>query len=111
MLVINCLGNYFDSEMSGVDLFVFFIGASLVLSLLSWYYGKIPNKSSIVSLNSESSVFYDLRDVFLQEKSNIKDYHLVNENKSVWVKLVVFVLVLLVATTPLFELFGIQTIY
>ena len=66
-----------------VDLFIFFISALLILGLLSWYYGKMSNKSSVLSLSSESSIFYDLRDVLLQEKSNIKDYHLVNENKSV----------------------------
>lgn len=103
--VINCLGLSYKTGLSGYDLFAFFLGSCVVVSLLIWYYGKISSGQTI-KLNV-SALIYDSKDILLQERT-IESNYLIGESTSIWVKAIIYVLIVLVATTPLFKLFGLQ---
>lgn len=110
MIALNLLGfDPFSNSLSFCDLLCFGLGSFVMISILSWYYNRIP-KSSYSTNDLERSI-YQSKDILLQEYKVQAEYIPAGKTTSVWVKTIVYILVLLVAITPLFELFGMQTIH
>ncbi|WP_064966260.1 hypothetical protein [Tenacibaculum ovolyticum] len=99
----------FSNSLSFFDLLCFGLGSFVLVSILSWCYSRIP-KSSYSTNDLERSI-YQSKDILLQEYKVQAEYIPAGKTTSVWVKTIVYILVLLVAITPLFELFGMQTIH
>ncbi|WP_435261118.1 hypothetical protein [Tenacibaculum sp. nBUS_03] len=107
LLQINCFGGIssFKNELSGYDLFVFTVLSILVLVFLSFYYRKV-SKEHIIKLYVCGST-YDLKEILLQDITSERNY-LQRESTSIWVKAIFYFLIIVVALTTLFTLFGIQ---
>lgn len=111
LLQFNCLGGLPITErgLNDSEFLTFVIVSILMLYSLSFFWKIIP-KRSIKNLHKDNSI-YQSKDILLQEYKVQAEYIPAGKTTSVWVKTIVYILVLLVAITPLFELFGMQTIH
>lgn len=110
MIALNLFGfDPFSNSLSFFDLICFGVGSFVVISILSWYYNRISKSSHLI--NHVEIYIYQSRDSLLQEYKVQGEYVPTRKSTSVWVKTIVYILILLVVTTPLFELFGMQTIH
>lgn len=105
MIGLNLFGNsFFGSHFSWIDLLGFTLFSFSFVMILSWYYGKIKSKR-IDCAEKEVSI-YSSRDILLQEKEGDLELLPLKKTTSIWVKTIVFVLIFLVAVTPLYQLLG-----
>ncbi|WP_028889862.1 hypothetical protein [Tenacibaculum ovolyticum] len=104
-----CFGPCPEPVLSGFDLLIFGLGSFVLVSILSLCYSRIPKNS--YSTNDLERSIYQSKDILLQGYKVQVEYVPTAQTTSVWVKTIVYILVLLVAITPLFELFGMQNIY
>ncbi|WP_425656987.1 hypothetical protein [Tenacibaculum ascidiaceicola] len=105
--IIDCFG-FMNKTPNGFDLFVFGIGAIILISLLSIYYSLIEKKSSSSTyVKLEETPIYQTKDVLLQEKSLGLELMPSKIVTSVWVKAVVFILIFIMAVTPIYEMLGV----
>ena len=83
---------------------LFGIGSVIIVSLLSVYYSLIAKNGSSNSEFKLDTPIYQTKDILLQENS----LELIPLRKvtSVWTKTIIFILIFLVAVTPLFQLLG-----
>jgi len=110
MIALNLFGfDPFSNSLSFFDLLCFGLGSFVLVFILSWCYNRIPKNSH--SINDLERSIYQSKDILLQEYKVQTEYAPTGQTTSIWVKTIVYILVLLVAITPLFELFGIQTIH
>ena len=98
----------YNSSLSGEELLLFaFFTLSIVL-LLSIYYQKISNKYHKSIVSKESEPIYTYKNVLLQEiSSNTKSIPMVAKT-SMTLRVIAFVLIILVVTTPLYQLFNVN---
>lgn len=105
MIGLNLFGNsFFGSHFSWIDLLGFTLFAVSFVMILSWYYGKIKSKN--IDFTEKEISIYSSRDVLLQEKERGLELLPSEKTTSIWVKTIVFVLIFLVAVTPLYQLLG-----
>ncbi len=113
MIYLNFLFiNSFENLITSFDIFII---SSLFLLIGYLKYLETPREKKELS-NSNldfDSPIYQSKDILLQEYKLDKEHVFIpiRITTSILVKAIVYVLVLLVAITPLFELFGIQSIY
>ena len=100
MIGLNLLGNTFSN--SSYDLVVFGLGAFIIVSILLWYYNRIPiNNDS----RSELTIpIYQSRDVLLQSKFNETNFIIADRTNSTWVKAITYILITIVIVTPFSQL-------
>jgi hypothetical protein len=96
--------NYFQKALSGQELFVFAIISAGLIFLLSTFY-RLISKKYTQPIKEESIPMYVYRDLLLQERnSNVERFPLTTKT-SMSTKVIAFVLILFVITTPLYQLF------
>ncbi|WBX76842.1 hypothetical protein PG911_00870 [Tenacibaculum ovolyticum] len=110
MIALNLLGfDPFSNSLSFCDLLCFGLGSFVLVSILSWYYNRIHKSNH--SINDVERSIYQSKDILLQDYKVETEYAPIGQTTSVWVKTIVYILVLLVAITPLFELLGLEFRY
>ena len=109
--VINCFPDYslYFRGLNGSELFLFTFISLILVSGLLWYYSKIPKNKTLIS--ELDTPIYQSKDILLQENNLQGNDFPIEKTTSVWAKLLVYTLIIIVATTPLFELFGIDSFY
>ncbi|WP_237277361.1 hypothetical protein [Tenacibaculum ovolyticum] len=98
--------NPFENLITSFDIFI----VSSLFSLIGYlkYIETPKEKKELSNPNLEFDMpIYQSKDILLQEYKVQSEYAPTGQTTSVWVKTIVYILVLLVAITPLFELFGI----
>ena len=105
-MVLNSFPNNFFRQPSFEDLLSFGLFSIITVSILLWYYHKISKSET--NLDELDNPIYQSKDILLQEKISDGMYYPSQVATSIWVKISVFILVILVAITPLYQLFGIQ---
>lgn len=99
ILVINCFG--YQNDPNGFDLLMFALGSLVVISILSFYYSKIPKSNT--STNKLDNPIYQTKDILLQANSAEVNFAIPEAKTSVIVKVLAFVLILFFAFTPFQE--------
>ena len=102
-LVINCLG--FQNEPNAFDLLMFGLGSFILISVLGFYYNRIPKSSNIKS--ELDNPIYQIKDILLHSNSNNASFVIAEKTTSSWVKFFVFCLITFLIFTPLQQLFGV----
>jgi len=80
----------------------FALGSFIIVLILLFYYNRI-SKSNAQKDKLESTI-YELRDILLQSKPNNAHVLMPNKTTSIWVKGFIFIIIFIVAFTPLYEL-------
>lgn len=89
--------------MTAFDLLMFALSSFVMISILIWYSNRIPQK--IQPISTLDKPIYNSKDLLLQEVfSQGNDFPIAGKTP-LFMKLII---IILVATTPLFELFGID---
>tara|TARA_R110002126_G_scaffold291781_1_gene457955 strand:- start:26580 stop:26912 length:333 start_codon:yes stop_codon:yes gene_type:complete len=107
MIGLNSI--HFAPYEYGLDfaaLVLFSFGSFMVISILLFYYSKIP-KSNAPKDELETPI-YQSTDILLQSSSADANYLVTGKTTSTWVKGFVFVLFFLVVVTPLYQLLGVE---
>jgi len=108
MTFLNLLPHYpfFDRVLSAYDLLMFSLGAFVIITILLLYYIRIPKSNQPKSYLQ--TLIYQSKDILLQSNYTDSNVLFVKEKASAWVKVVSFILVVIVAVTPFFELLKID---
>ena len=111
LLGILCGDPYpFGVPLSFYDLLIFTLGSFVVISILSFYYSRIPK-----SINSNklklSNPIYKSSDIFLESNSNDANFTIAKKTNSIFVKVIVFLLILYIITTPFQEVLRLDSFY
>ena len=101
--VINCLG--YKNEPNAFDLLMFSLGSFLVISILLFYYNRIPKSND--SISELDNTIYQTKDVLLQSNSNNTNLIITQSTTSTWVKVLAFILIAFVVIIPVDQLFGV----
>ena len=111
MVGLNIIGNLFpETSLGWMDLLILSIVGGICFMLLSWYYNEICKKDKKVDFTNFGKPVFEFNDVLLQGKASSLTF-LDDKSNSLLTKIVICILIILVITTPLIRLFGIQTIY
>lgn len=101
-----CFGgcnNYYWS-MSAYDLLIFALGSFVIISLLLFYYKRIPKSNNpIIELDNP---IYQTKDILLQSSSIDANFMITQSTTSAWVKILAFVLIAFVVIIPVDQLFS-----
>jgi hypothetical protein len=100
-----CVGgcDYYWS-MSAYDLLIFALGSFIVISILLFYYNRIPKSNS--PKNELQTPIYQSKDILLQSNSSEINFVIAEKTTSTWVKIFAAIMIIIVAFTPLHELLG-----
>ena len=105
---ISCCfgGCHFYFSLSAYDLLMFGIGSIILISILLFYYNRIPKSNS--SKSDLQNPIYQSSDILLQSNSQEINFVIPEKTTSTWVKGFVFILIFLVVITPLYQLLGVE---
>lgn len=107
MIGLNSI--HFAPYEYGLDfaaLVLFSFGSFMVISILLFYYSKIPKSNS--SKSEIQTPIYQSKDILLQSNQVDANFLIAEKTTSTWVKGFVFVLIFLVVVTPLYQLLGVE---
>lgn len=99
-----CFGCPFDPSLSAYDLLMFALGSSVVISILIFYYNRIPKSGKQIS--ELENPIYQSKDILLQSKMGNANYLVVEKSPSILVKGLIYAMILVVVFTPLYKLLG-----
>jgi len=88
-----------------IGLLLFGIGSFVLISMLLFYYNRIPKS------NSQKSEFqnpiYQSKDILLQQNSINGNYLIAEKTSSTWVKTIIYIFIAIIIFTPFYELIGV----
>ena len=103
--IICCFGYcYSYKTISSYDLLMFAIGALVIISILNFYYQRIPKSNN--SINDSQNPIYQTKDILLQSNSAEASFVIAKRSTSILVKVLVFVLIFSFVFTPFQEFLG-----
>lgn len=105
--IINgcCFGGcYSFKTLSAYDLFIFTLGSIVIISILNFYYQRIPKSNN--SINDSQNPIYQTKDILLQSNSAEASFVIAKRSTSILVKVLVFVLIFSFVFTPFQEFLG-----
>ncbi|MGY8909426.1 MAG: hypothetical protein ACKVIG_06135 [Flavobacteriales bacterium] len=101
MIALNLLGPYpFGNYTTFFDLLMFALGSFVVISILLLYYNKIPKSNN--SKPKFDNPLYQSKDILLQSNNLDANFILAEKTKSTFTKTLVYIMILIVAFTPLY---------
>lgn len=106
MIALNTI--HFNPYENGLDLeslIVFTLGSFVIISILLFYYSKIPK--STTSKNELENPIYQTNDILLQSNNVEANFIITEKTTSTFVKAFVYILIAIVVFTPLYKLFGV----
>lgn len=107
MIALNLLGPYpFGNYTTFFDLLMFALGSFVVISILLLYYNKIPKSNN--SKTKFDNPLYQFKDILLQSNNLDANFILAEKTTSTFTKTLVYIMILIVAFTPLYQLFGVD---
>ena len=92
----------------GLDFFgliIFGLGSFVIISVLLFYYKKIPKRNDFKS--EFDTPIYLSKDSLLQTTNFVEGFILVEKKTSTFTKFRVYVLIAIVVFTPLYQLLGV----
>ncbi|MFK8059478.1 MAG: hypothetical protein AB8B78_05240 [Polaribacter sp.] len=98
---VGCFGDY---TLSAYGLFIFSLGSFVVISILLFFYSKIP--SSSISLSKLDNSIYQSKDILLQSSINDDNLLVTESTNSNFVKSFVYIIILILIFTPVYKLLG-----
>ena len=87
-----------------IGLLLFGIGSFVLISMLLFYYNRIPKSNS--PKNELQTPIYQSKDILLQSNSSEINFVIAEKTTSTWVKIFAAIMIIIVAFTPLHELLG-----
>ncbi|WP_435413859.1 hypothetical protein [Polaribacter aestuariivivens] len=106
MFAHNLIPFPFFRQLNAYDLLIFALGSMVIISILNFYYNRIPKSNS--SKDELKTPIYDSKDILLQSNSLDANFIIPEKTTSTFVKVFVFILIALVAFTPLYQLLGVE---
>lgn len=103
--IINCFGIFYKEDLNFTELILFVVVCLSLVSVLLLYYNKI--KSNNKMNNSDVSI-YSSKDVFSQEIVGETNFVLAKKTTSVWSKIAIYGLIVLMIMSSMSELLGIS---
>ena len=100
--------NWFNTDLSAYDLFVFATGSIVIVLLLLLYYQRISRKTNSESTLEKPQPIYTYKDVLLQQKSVDDNYFPTSTKQPLALKIIVISLILLIMITPLYKLLNVR---
>ena len=97
--IINCFG--YQNESNGYDLLMFAFGSFVIISMLLFYYSKLPKSNHLIT--ELDNPIYQTKDILLQSNSNDINFSFTEKTTSTWVKILAFIIIIFIATTPFQE--------
>jgi hypothetical protein len=97
--------SFLERGLNGGELLLFTIISLILVSILLWYYNKIPKTNS--PKNEFETPIYQSKDILLQSNYNDINFIIAEKTTSTWVKILVYFLIAFVAITPLYQLLGV----
>lgn len=105
LIGILCFQSPFDKQLSAYDLLMFTLGSFMVISILLFYYNRIPKSN--LSKREQGNPIYQSIDILLQSNSAETNFVIAERTTSTWVKVVAFIIIISIAFTPFQEFLGI----
>ena len=105
---MNCFGDYYfwDRGLNGGELLLFAIISLFIVSILLLYYNKIPKSNN--SKPKFDNSLYQFKDILLQSNNLDANFILAEKTTSTFTKTLVYLMILIVTFTPLYQLFGVE---
>lgn len=101
LLELLC-GDLVPKSLSFYDLSIFGLGSFILVSILLFYYHRIPK--NINSKEELDTPIYQSKDILLQSNSLDASFIIAEKTTSTWVKVITFIMIVIVAFTPLHQL-------
>lgn len=95
---------------SWVDLMYFTLGSIIIIGFLLSYYVRLSKRSNY-KLSKVAVPIYNSKDVFSQEIVGESNFALTEKATSIWTRVTVYVLLVLMVTTSMYKLLGITGQY
>jgi len=108
--LINCLFNWYwwyTGTLTWKELFLFIVMALAFIKMLLLFYKRISNETEYLSSQINLPI-YNSKDVFSQETVGDSNFVLIEKTTSIWTKIIVYGLAILIMTTSMSKLLGIS---
>ncbi|QNM84868.1 hypothetical protein H9W90_11780 [Polaribacter pectinis] len=106
MFAHNLIPFPFFRQLNAYDLLMFALGSMVIISILNFYYNRIPKSNTLES--ELKNPIYDSKDVLLQSNNLNTNFIIEEKSTSIFVKMFVYILIALVVITPLYQLLGVE---
>ena len=107
MIALNLLGPYpFGNYTTFFDLLMFALGSFVVISVLLLYYNRIPKSNKVTS--ELDNPIYQSKDILLQLNNLDSNFIIAEKTTTTFTKTFVYIMILIVIFTPLYQLFGVD---
>ncbi len=101
LLELLC-GDLVSKSLSFYDLSIFALASFILVSILFLYYHKIPKSNN--SKPKFDNPLYQSKDILLQSNNLDANFILAEKTASTFTKTLVYILILIVAFTPLYKI-------
>jgi hypothetical protein len=102
-----CLGEcHFYFSLNAYDLLMFAIGSFILISMLLFYYNRIPKSNS--QKDELETPIYQSKDILLQSNNIEANYLIAEKTTSKWVKAIIYIFIAIIIFTPFYKLIGVQ---
>jgi hypothetical protein len=99
----------YEPAISAFDLFLFTLGSLLIVSILLLYYNKIPKNTT--ASNTLDNPVYQSTDILLQSNYNEASFVIAKKPTSIFVKFLVYILILYVVITPFNQFLKLDSLF
>jgi hypothetical protein len=89
-----------------IGLLLFGIGSFVLISMLLFYYNRIPKSNQPKS--EFQNPIYQSKDILLQQNSVNGNYLMAEKTSSTWVKAIICLFIAIIIFTPFYELIGVD---
>jgi hypothetical protein len=105
-IISCCFGPCYEPTLSGYDILIFALGSFILVTILLWYYKRIPKSKNSNSVLDKP--VYQSKDILLQSSNSDANFIDTTKSASTFTKLFVYALVFLVIFIPLYQLLGVD---
>ncbi|WP_298779192.1 hypothetical protein [uncultured Polaribacter sp.] len=106
MLALNAIPFFpYENGLDFLGLIGFSFFAFLTVSILMWYYNKIPKSQS--SKDELENPIYQTKDILLQSNSFDANFIIAEKTTSTSTKLILYVLIAFIVVIPVDQLFSV----
>jgi hypothetical protein len=95
----------YEFGLDFISLLGFTIGSFIVISILGFYYNRIPKNTH--SINKLENPIYQSKDFLFQSNSTDSNLIITKSTSSTFVKIIVFILISFVVFIPVDQLFSV----
>ena len=104
MIALNATPNFYDNFLLGFDILIFALGSLILISILLWYYSKIPKSNNLK--NELDNPIYQSKSFLIESINHNDELLFPQKSLSISSKIIIYSLIIVLVIMPFADFIG-----